>query len=79
MFRSHAEAHVTPAEIRAYVKKHVGGQSAPAWVWFLGEDGIPQECPKTASGKIQKVRCQCQECDFEEDDSAFVDKVTREC
>ena len=53
--RSHAEAPVTPAEIRAYVKKHVGGQSAPAWVWFLGEEGIPAEFPKTASGKIQKV------------------------
>lgn len=54
--RSHAEAHVTPAEIRAYVKKHVGGQSAPAWVWFLDEEGVPADFPKTASGKIQKVR-----------------------
>ncbi|EST08670.1 AMP-binding enzyme C-terminal domain protein [Kalmanozyma brasiliensis GHG001] len=53
--RSHAEAHVTPADIRAYVKKHVGGQSAPAWIWFLGEQGVPAEFPKTASGKIQKV------------------------
>lgn len=57
--RSHAEAHVTPTEVRAYVKKHVGGQSAPAWVWFLGEDGVPDEFPKTASGKIQKVRPLC--------------------
>lgn len=54
--RSHAEARVTPAEIRAYVKKHVGGQSAPTWVWFLGEEGVSTEFPKTASGKIQKVR-----------------------
>lgn len=54
--RSHADAHVSPAEVRAYVKKHVGGQSAPAWVWFLGEEGVPTEFPKTASGKIQKVR-----------------------
>ncbi|KZP15937.1 acyl-CoA synthetase [Athelia psychrophila] len=26
----------------------------PAWIWFVGEDGLPQELPKTASGKIQK-------------------------
>jgi acyl-coenzyme A synthetase/AMP-(fatty) acid ligase len=24
------------------------------WVWFLGEDGVVEELPKTASGKIQK-------------------------
>lgn len=29
-------------------------QNAPAWVWFLGEDGAPEELPKTASGKVQK-------------------------
>lgn len=29
-------------------------QNAPAWVWFIGEDGHPSELPKTASGKIQK-------------------------
>ena len=29
-------------------------QNAPAWVWFLGEDGVAEELPKTASGKVQK-------------------------
>lgn len=29
-------------------------QNAPAWVWFLGEEGVPSELPKTASGKVQK-------------------------
>lgn len=29
-------------------------KNAPAWVWFVGEDGTPGELPKTASGKVQK-------------------------
>ena len=29
-------------------------QNAPTWVWFVGEDGAPEELPKTASGKVQK-------------------------
>ena len=29
-------------------------QNAPAWVWFTGEDGVPDELPKTASGKVMK-------------------------
>lgn len=29
-------------------------QNAPAWVWFMGEDGVPEELPKTASGKVMK-------------------------
>ncbi len=29
-------------------------QTAPAWVWFVGEDGAQDELPKTASGKVQK-------------------------
>jgi len=29
-------------------------QNAPAWIWFIGEDGTPKELPKTASGKVQK-------------------------
>lgn len=72
--RSHAEAHVTPAEIRAYVKKHIGGQSAPAWVWFLGEEGVATEFPKTASGKIQKVRA-LYHCDYRGATSSSVVKM----
>lgn len=29
-------------------------QNAPSWVWFVGEQGTPEELPKTASGKVQK-------------------------
>ena len=29
-------------------------QNAPAWVWFVGENGDYAELPKTASGKIMK-------------------------
>lgn len=29
-------------------------QNAPTWVWFVGEEGIPDELPKTASGKVMK-------------------------
>lgn len=29
-------------------------QNAPAWVWFVGEDGDYAELPKTASGKVMK-------------------------
>lgn len=29
-------------------------QNAPAWVWFIGEDGSLGELPKTASGKVMK-------------------------
>ncbi|PWN51158.1 acetyl-CoA synthetase-like protein [Violaceomyces palustris] len=46
---------VDSVTIRKHVKENVSGQSAPAWVWYLGEDGVPAEFPKTASGKIQKV------------------------
>ena len=29
-------------------------QNSPAWVWFVGEEGAPEELPKTASGKVMK-------------------------
>ncbi|KAG5654579.1 hypothetical protein H0H81_000104 [Sphagnurus paluster] len=40
--------------IRAGVAQSMNPQNAPAWVWFLGEDGTPEELPKTASGKVMK-------------------------
>lgn len=46
---------LTPAKIRAHVKKHLSGQCAPDWVWFLDEDEIAKEWPTTASGKVQKI------------------------
>ncbi|KDQ60182.1 hypothetical protein JAAARDRAFT_32562 [Jaapia argillacea MUCL 33604] len=41
-------------EVRQWVVQSMNPQNAPSWVWFLGEDGITEELPKTASGKVQK-------------------------
>ncbi|RPD78859.1 acyl-CoA synthetase [Lentinus tigrinus ALCF2SS1-7] len=42
------EPHSTP------ITKEVARRNAPAWVWFVGEEGAPDQLPKTASGKVQK-------------------------
>ncbi|KAF8828189.1 hypothetical protein HHX47_DHR4000533 [Lentinula edodes] len=41
-------------DIRNLVREKMNPQTAPAWVWFVGEDGVPDELPKTASGKVMK-------------------------
>ncbi|KZT70470.1 acetyl-CoA synthetase-like protein [Daedalea quercina L-15889] len=41
-------------EVRGIVAQGINPQNAPAWVWFTGEDGVPDELPKTASGKVMK-------------------------
>ncbi|KAM5532141.1 hypothetical protein V8D89_014166 [Ganoderma adspersum] len=41
-------------EVRRVVVEGMNPQNAPTWVWFVGEDGTPDELPKTASGKVQK-------------------------
>lgn len=41
-------------EVRELVRKNMNPQNAPAWVWFINEEGTPAELPKTASGKVQK-------------------------
>ncbi|KAJ4468801.1 hypothetical protein J3R30DRAFT_3661751 [Lentinula aciculospora] len=41
-------------DIRNIVREKMNPQTAPAWVWFVGEDGVPEELPKTASGKVMK-------------------------
>jgi acyl-CoA synthetase (AMP-forming)/AMP-acid ligase II len=46
---------LTPALVRAHVKEHLSGPSAPDWVWFMGEGGVASEWPTTASGKVQKI------------------------
>ncbi|KAF8970222.1 hypothetical protein BDZ97DRAFT_1694974 [Flammula alnicola] len=45
---------ITRQEVRQYVVDSMNPQNAPAWVWFLNEDGNPEELPKTASGKVMK-------------------------
>ncbi|KAH9477789.1 Acyl-CoA ligase sidI [Psilocybe cubensis] len=46
--------HISKEEVRQVVSTNMNPQNAPAWVWFIGEDGNPAELPKTASGKVQK-------------------------
>lgn len=46
---------LTAKQIRQHVKDHLSPQSAPEWVFWLGEDGVADDMPKTASGKVKKV------------------------
>ncbi|EIW58366.1 acetyl-CoA synthetase-like protein [Trametes versicolor FP-101664 SS1] len=51
------EPHMDPISkdaVRRIVAEGMNPQNSPAWVWFIGEDGVPEGFPKTASGKIQK-------------------------
>jgi len=52
--RDPEHAALTRQEIRAVVTQGMNPQNAPAWIWFLGEDGHPPALPKTASGKVMK-------------------------
>ncbi|KAL1745248.1 hypothetical protein HDZ31DRAFT_82110 [Schizophyllum fasciatum] len=45
---------VSREEVRRAVAESMNPQNAPVWVWFLGEEGVADELPKTASGKVQK-------------------------
>ena len=42
-------------EVKKYVAKKLARYKIPRYVFFLGEDGIPDRWPVTASGKIRKV------------------------
>jgi acyl-CoA synthetase (AMP-forming)/AMP-acid ligase II len=42
-------------DLAKHIKNILSHQSAPDWVWFLAEDGVETEYPKTASGKIVRV------------------------
>ncbi|EIW77226.1 acetyl-CoA synthetase-like protein [Coniophora puteana RWD-64-598 SS2] len=50
----HPGAQLSREDVRRQVAGSMNPQNAPSWVWFLGEDGTPEELPKTASGKVQK-------------------------
>lgn len=43
---------VTNAAVRDHITALLGHQSAPDWVWYLGEDGVEASYPVTQSGKI---------------------------
>ncbi|KAF8157017.1 hypothetical protein B0H34DRAFT_783221 [Crassisporium funariophilum] len=47
-------ANISGEEVRSYVAQSMNPQNAPAWVWFINEDGNPEDLPKTASGKVMK-------------------------
>ncbi|KAI0065254.1 acetyl-CoA synthetase-like protein [Artomyces pyxidatus] len=49
-----ADIQLSREKARKIVWDGMNPQNAPAWVWFLGADGTPDELPKTASGKVQK-------------------------
>ncbi|KAF9459754.1 hypothetical protein BDZ94DRAFT_1380660 [Collybia nuda] len=46
--------NISREAVRKSVVDAMNPQNAPAWVWFMGEDGAPEELPKTASGKVMK-------------------------
>ncbi|KZO95396.1 acyl-CoA synthetase, partial [Calocera viscosa TUFC12733] len=46
--------HLSGKEVRQVVIDGMNRQNAPDYVWFMGEDGVPDELPKTASGKVMK-------------------------
>jgi len=47
-------SHMSREDVRRIVWEGMNPQNAPAWVWFLGESGVADELPKTASGKVMK-------------------------
>jgi len=46
--------HISRDDVRSCVSEVMNPQNAPAWVWFINEDGTSEELPKTASGKVMK-------------------------
>lgn len=57
---SSAGRSLTSATVRQHITDLLGHQSAPDWVWYLGEEGVEASYPVTQSGKI--VSC-CAEGD----------------
>ena len=51
---SEAGRQLTREAIRKYVSEHTR-QGAPSWIWFLGEESVPEDYPATGSGKIRKI------------------------
>ena len=41
-------------EINEWVRKSLGSHKAPRYVFWIGDEGVPAELPKTGSGKIMK-------------------------
>ncbi|KAL2396638.1 Acyl-CoA ligase sidI [Exophiala dermatitidis] len=47
-------AHLSDEGVRDWVRMKLGRHKAPAYVFWLGEDGIPATVPLTGSGKVRK-------------------------
>ena len=41
-------------EVRKWVRAKLAYFKAPTWIWWLGNEHVPEEWPKTMSGKISK-------------------------
>lgn len=44
----------TAADLAAWVRETLGRHKAPEHVWWIGDAGVGDDFPKTASGKHQK-------------------------
>lgn len=44
----------TDEEIRTWTRQALGWHKAPVHIFWLGEDGVPNDIPQTGSGKIKK-------------------------
>lgn len=51
----HGKKPCSKAHISEWVQQTLGKHKAPAFVFHLGADGVPDDFPKTASGKIKKI------------------------
>ncbi|EXJ79475.1 long-chain acyl-CoA synthetase [Capronia coronata CBS 617.96] len=47
-------SHLTDEGVRDWVRMKLGRHKAPAYVFWLGEDGLPSTVPLTGSGKVRK-------------------------
>lgn len=53
---SPAGRNLTGEALRQHITTILSHQSAPDWVWFLGEQGVESQYPTTQSGKIVSAR-----------------------
>jgi acyl-CoA synthetase (AMP-forming)/AMP-acid ligase II len=52
---THGESPLPVQGVQNWVQETLGKHKAPQFVFYLGVDGVPNDFPKTASGKIKKV------------------------
>lgn len=52
---SYGGKYLSRTEIQEWVKQTLGRYKVPTWIFYMGVGGVPDEFPKTASGKIKKI------------------------